>query len=252
MLMMKRIFIALTLTGSLTFTAAAAKKTDTSAKADAADTESSVMIEGVDIPTADILDAGTYSTAFRMYSGGGLMSRLLLGPFRRLNLGVSFDVQHLIGGGDPHMITPAIHLKVRAFDGTDVLPALAIGYDGQGYLYQSSTKRFQDDRRGLYLVGSHEILLPDLEIHAGVNMSEFDDAKAFGFFGSTYRITNAFAFLVEYDNIRNAPTNRVNIGGRFWIIPSFNVDFAARNVGRNGIRGAERILRLNYVGNFPF
>ena len=30
-----------------------------------------------------------------------------------------------------------------------------------------------------------------------------DDAKAYGFIGSTYRITSAFAFLVEYDNIRN-------------------------------------------------
>ena len=206
----------------------------------------------MDTPTADILDAGTYSTSFRLYSEGGLQSRLLVGPFRRVNLGLTFDMQHLIGSGSPHMINPAIEFKVRAFDGTDILPALALGYDGQGYLYQASTKHFLDDRRGLYFVGSHEILLPDLEVHAGVNCPDVEDAKAFGFIGSTYRLTNAFAFLLEYDNIRDAPTNRVNIGGRFWVTPSFNVDLAARNVGRDAVDGAERILRLNYVGNFPF
>ena len=236
--------------------AAWAEKQATSDTAQAVDTDTDVdagtMIEGVDIPTADILDAGTYSTAFRFYSGGGVTSRILLGPLKRLNLGVSFDVQRLIGSGTPHMVTPALHVKIRAFDGTDILPALALGYDGQGMLYQDSTRRFLNKRRGLYLVGSHEFLLPDLELHAGVNFSDVDDAKAYGFVGSTYRITNAFAFLVEYDNIRNGPENRVNIGGRYWIIPSFSVDLAARNVGRNGDRGGERILRLNYVGNFPF
>jgi hypothetical protein len=231
----------------------AASTTTAPAKKTADDAlESSTMIETVDTPTADILDAGTYSTSFRLYSQGGLMSRLLVAPFRRLNMGLSFDVQRLIGSGSPHMITPAIAIKIRAFDGNDILPALALGYEGQGYLYQDSTKHFLDDRRGLYLVGSHEILLPDMELHAGVNVPDVEDAKAFGFIGSTYHITSAFALLVEYDNIRNAPQNRINIGGRFWITPSFNVDLAARNVGRDGVDGAERILRLNYVGNFPF
>ena len=216
------------------------------------ETAAGLMIEAVDIPTADVLDAGTYATTFRFYNQGGVMSRLLLGPFRRVNLGVSFDVQRMIGSGNPHMATPAIYVKIRAFDGTDILPALSLGYDGQGYLYRESTKRFLHERRGLYLVGSHEILLPDLELHAGVNVPDVEDADVFGFFGATYRITSAFAFLVEYDNIRNAPANRVNIGGRFWLMPSFNIDLAARNVGRKGIDGAERILRLNYVGNFPF
>jgi len=250
---MKRFFVVFGVLLTLHGWGLAATKEGQKKSTDAdADTEASTMIESVDIPTADILDAGTYSTSFRFYSEGGLMSRLLIAPFRRINLGLSFDVQRLIGSGDPHMINPAIHLKIRAFDGTDVLPALALGYDGQGYLYQESTKHFLHDRRGLYFVGSHEILLPDLEIHAGVDVPDVEDAKVFGFVGSTYRITSAFAFLLEYDNIRKAPENRVNIGGRFWIMPSFNVDVAARNVGRKGIDGAERIVRLNYVGNFPF
>ena len=35
----------------------------------------SPMVEGVDIPTAYVLNPMTYSTAFRFYNEGGLMSR---------------------------------------------------------------------------------------------------------------------------------------------------------------------------------
>jgi hypothetical protein len=150
------------------------------------------------------------------------------------------------------MIRPSVFFKVRAFDGTDLLPALALGYDNQGYLYQESTKHFLQDEKGLYLVGSHEILLPDFELHAGVNVPDVEDAEVFGFFGATWKIAPAFALLAEYDNLRNGPGNRVNLGGRLWVVPSFNIDLAARNVGRSEVRGAERIVRLNYVAHFPF
>lgn len=215
--------------------------------------DASVMVEAVDVPTSDVLDAGTFATTFRFYNEGGLMSRLALAPFRRVNLGISFDIQRFIGSGDPRIITPDVYFKLRAFDGSDILPALALGYDSQGYLYQRPAKKFLHQERGLYLVMSHEIFLPDLEFHGGVNVPDVDnDAKVYGFLASTFRITNGFALLLEYDNIRNGPENRFNAGGRFWVIPSFNIDIAARNIGRDSLEGAERILRLNYVAKFPF
>jgi hypothetical protein len=227
------------------------KETTESTAAKTRDGEA-VQIEAVDIPTADILDPMTFATAFRFYSEGGIMSRLVLGPFKRLNLGVFFDAQRVIGGDDPHMVTPDIFVKIRFFDGTDIIPALALGYENQGYLYQESTTDFLQDERGLYLVGSHEIFLPDFELHAGMNIPKVDDAELFGFFGATWKIVPSFALLAEYDNIRKAPSSRVNLGGRFWINAAFNVDVAARNVGRGDDRGAERIVRLNYTHKFPF
>jgi hypothetical protein len=210
------------------------------------------QIEGVDIPTADILDPGTFSTNFRFYTDGGITSRLILGPFRRVNLGIFGDAQRVIGGDEPHMIRPSVFFKLRFFDGTDYIPALALGYENQGYLYQESTRDFLHPEKGLYLVGSHEIFLPDMELHAGVNLPEVEDPEVFGFFGMTWKIVPSFALMAEYDNIRDGPENRVNIGGRFWVTPFFNVDVGARNVGRKADRGAERIVRLNYIGNFPF
>src|SRR5262249_16436311 len=57
--------------------------------------EQSPQIEVMDIPTADILDPLTYATAFRFYNEGGLMSRLVIGPLKRVNLGISFDGQRV-------------------------------------------------------------------------------------------------------------------------------------------------------------
>ena len=215
--------------------------------------DQSPQLEAVDIPTAEILDPMTYSTSFRLYNEGGLTSRLILGPFKYVNLGVSFDAQRFIGAGDPHMVAPAIFFKVKPYDGGDFLPAIALGYDNQGMLWQETTKEYMHKGKGFYLVGSHPIFLQNFDVHAGVNIRDFDeDAAVYGFFGTTFKITPNFALLMEYDNIRNGRDNRFNVGGRFWIAPYFNVDLAARNIPHGSERGGERIVRLNYVGRFPF
>lgn len=209
-------------------------------------------VEVVDIPTADVLDPMTYSTTFRFYSEGGLTGRFILGPLKRVNLGISFDAQRVIGGGDPHMVTPAVYFKVKAFDGNDYLPALAAGYDNQGMLWQESTRDYLNPAKDLYFVGSHALFVPNLDLHAGINVNHFDTgAQTYGFFGTSFKFTPSFALLMEYDNIRNGRDNRFNVGGRFWVAPYFNVDFAARNIPHGADRGGERILRLNYVGHFP-
>jgi hypothetical protein len=211
----------------------------------------SPQLEAIDVPTADVLDPATYSTNFRFYSNGGIVSRLIIGPFRRVNFGIMADAQQVIGGSSPHLIRPSLYFKLRVFDGNDVLPALALGYDNEGYIYKDSLRDFQQKAKGLYLVGSHEIFLPNLELHTGVNSSDFDPIQVYGFLGATYRVVDNLTLMAEYDSLRSAPNSRVNLGGRFWVTSYFNVDVASRNVGRGELRGAERIIRLNYVSKFP-
>jgi hypothetical protein len=211
------------------------------------------QIEAVDIPTAEVLDPMTFSTTFRFYNEGGLTSRFLLGPLKRVNLGISFDGQRVIGSGDPHFVTPAVYFKVKAYDGNDYLPAFALGYDNQGMLWQESNHEYMHEGKGIYFVGSHEIFVPNFDLHAGMNVNNLDDdGTLYGFFGTTFKLAPGFALLMEYDNIRNGRDNRFNVGGRFWVAPYFNIDFAARNIPHGSERGGERILRLNYVGHFPF
>src|SRR5258708_876053 len=166
---------------SALWAADAAKTTDENAGAE------SPQREGVDIPPADVLDPATYAATFRFYSEGGIASRLVIGPLKRVNMGITFDAQRVIGYQDPHMIIPKVYFKLRAFDGNDLLPALALGYDNMGYLYQESNREYLQKEKGLYLVGSHEIFIPNFDLHAGVNINEFNNTKVFGFFGATYK-----------------------------------------------------------------
>ena len=92
----------------------------------------SPQLEVIDVPTPDVLDPATYSTNFRLYSDGGIVSRLIIGPFRRVNFGIMADAQKVIGGSAPHLVRPSLYFKLRVFDGNDVLPALALGYDNEG------------------------------------------------------------------------------------------------------------------------
>jgi hypothetical protein len=227
----------------------AAKPVATKAYAD--NDVDSPQLELIDVPTADVLDPATYSTNFRFYSEGGIVSRLVIGPFRRVNFGIMADAQQVIGGSAPHLIRPSLYFKLRAFDGTDILPAIALGYDNEGYLYSNALRDFQQQAKGLYLVASHEIFLPNFDVHAGMNTNEFDPVQLYGFFGVGYRVVDNLTLMAEYDNIRNGEDNRVNLGGRFWVTSYFNVDVASRNVGRGEARGAERIIKLNYVSRFP-
>jgi len=68
------------------------------------------------------------------------MSRFILGPLKRVNLGISFDAQRIVGSGDPHMIRPSVFFKVHFFDGNDYLPALAIGLRQSGFSIRKAPK----------------------------------------------------------------------------------------------------------------
>lgn len=211
----------------------------------------SLNLDVVDVPTAEVREARSYSTDFRLYSGGGILGSLLFGVMRRINVGVAFDVQRVISTSKPNLVRPSFLFKFRFFDGSDFIPALALGYDNRGYLYQEPAKQFLHREKGLYLVGSHEIFLPDMEAHLGVNIFDFDsDSRVFGFLGVHYPVVRSFHLLAEWDHIRNTTDSHVNLGGRYYVTPYFNVDLAARVVGRGEERGEERIVRINYVGKF--
>src|SRR5687768_1531346 len=91
----------------------------------------------IDIPTAETVDHFGYNIAFRFYSGGGLLTKTAFGVFPRLNVGFGLDAENFVGAGTVDVNPPTLNLKVRFYDGKRQLPALAIGYDGQGYFYDN-------------------------------------------------------------------------------------------------------------------
>lgn len=211
----------------------------------------------IDLPTAGVLDHGGFSSRARFFSRGGVAEWLSFGVYPRVNIGGSLSVDELLGTGSPVKVArPELQVKGRVFDGDRVIPAFAVGFDNQGWLYNRVDKRYNQRQRGLYFVGTQEIGVPGLQAHGGMNISDFDSSFVFGFLGTSLNVSDKVLLMAEWDNIRNYRDSRVNMGLRVYITPNFGFDFAGRGIGQggnysNGVsRGAERVVQFKYIGSF--
>lgn len=211
----------------------------------------------VDMPTAAALDVGGFGARSRFFNQGGALQWLAFGVYPRVNLGASLHVDRLLGTDSPVQLTrPELQVKWRFFDGDRLIPAFAMGFDGQGTFYNRPIKRYNHKQRGLYFVGTQEVGLPGLQGHAGLNISDFDSNDIFGFMGLSLNLYDRAKLMWEWDNIQDFFDSRINAGLRFFINPSFHADFAVRAIGHGGTfsngvpRGSERIIQFKYTGHF--
>lgn len=214
----------------------------------------------IDTPTAETLDYYAMETKFRLYSAGGMVSRLNFGVLKMLNIGCSWDVDKLIGREDPEPRPPYLSLKVRVYDGSRTFPAFSIGYDGQGYDYNESSDTYLSKGKGIYFVGDMEVFLDNLQFHLGTNIS-FDEEKnktkanLFGFVGVDYSFVDneekIVTLMTEYDNLfKHADETRLNAGIRMFITPSLNIEFSFRDIASPRKFDTERSISINYQTEF--
>lgn len=211
----------------------------------------------IDMPTAAVLDLGGFATRSRFFSSGGFVDWVGFGVYPRVNLGVSANIERLVGNSSPVQLTrPELQLKARFFDGDRYIPAFAVGFDGQGWLYNRPIKRYNHKQRGVYVIGTQEIGLPGLQAHAGMNVSDFDSNSVFGMIGLSLNLRDKLKLMAEWDAINDVFDSRFNAGVRFYLTPYFNFDVAVRAIGHGGTfsngqpREPERIVQFKYVGNF--
>lgn len=208
------------------------------------------IVELIDLPTADVVDHYGVNVSFRFYSGGGVLTKTAFGVLPRLNVGFGLDAEHFVGQDTVDLNRPTLNMKLRAFDGGRSLPALALGYDGQGYFFNKSTDKYDQREKGLYAVGSGEIVIPGLTLTGGLNIYDFHDDDIYGFTGVQYLHQDLIGLIFEADNLFHRPRySRYNVGGRYFITPSFSLDLAGRDLWAAG-RDPERIIRITYAATF--
>ncbi len=211
-------------------------------------------INVIDIPTAEVVDHYGYNVSFRFGSEGALQTKTSFGVFPRLNLGFGLDGERVLGTEDARLNKPTINIKFRLFDGKKNLPALALGYDGQGYVYNRTSDEYEQREKGLYLVSTSEIFAKDLLLHIGGNIFDFEEGDSVrGFAGLSYTYEQTVGLLFEYDHATEYNERRINFGLRYFVSPVFTVDGIGRNIpdGADGTaRETERIVKLNYTGSF--
>ena len=73
-----------------------------------------------------------------------MLGWLGFGVLQRLNLGASMQADRFIGTESSiKFVRPEIQVKFRFYDGGQYIPALALGYDGQGYFYDRVRKKYR-------------------------------------------------------------------------------------------------------------
>ena len=203
--------------------------------------------EIIDVPTAEPIDYSTYRLGFRLYGGGGILTRATFGVFRNVNLGFAWDIKNIIGTDDVELVPPSIHLKIRFYEGDKKFPAFTVGYDAQGYYWDKKEQLNVEKERGMYLVATREMFTPGLEFSLGGNVNDFRKSVVYGFAGAEYDL-DTVSFLLEYDNLYLEENQRLNAGLRFKITPDLHFELAGKNIGRN--YPAERIIKSNYIARF--
>lgn len=211
-------------------------------------------IEVIDTPTAEVVDHYGYQVSFRFGQDGNIQTKTMFGVLPRLNLGFSLDGEKIIGTENGRLNKPTIDVKFRLFDGKGIIPAFAMGYDGQGYVFNKALDEYEQREKGFYLASTSEIFVPNMFLNMGVNRFDFNKGHSTrGFVGWSYTYEQIVGLMFEWDHLTEYKERRLNYGLKYFITPVFTVDVAGRNIREHPWtqhRVTERIVRLTYNGSF--
>lgn len=219
------------------------------------------IMDLVDVPTTEVNERYSMEMNFRLYSNGGAVSRIVFGVFPQMTIGCSLDIVSLIGTENPRLRQPALFLKLRAFEGSNNIPSVALGYDGQGSHYDSALESYTQKERGLYVVGETEAFVRMLQLYFGTNMNMAKDAngkstaKTYGFLGAAYPAEKSelktVSFCFEMDSLFNdIKDNRYNFGVKLFPVENLNIDFSFKDLFSGRDLPVERLIKIVYNTQF--
>ncbi|NIM02888.1 hypothetical protein GTN66_01880 [bacterium] len=213
------------------------------------------VIDLIDTPTPQITEQGGYNVNFRFYSMendegsniSGLLAGLFFGVLEHMNLGVYLDTENMIGNDDIKLRRPRLFVKFYLFSGTEYFPSIGVGYDDQGYGEYKDGK-YEQRERGFFIVLCKENFLPNLEVCSGINGYDFDKFRVRGFVSLFSKMYENIIPMLEFDNLGGGREVRINIGLRYFITPSLNVEIDGRDIAHT--HGFDRIFRIGYMSAF--
>jgi hypothetical protein len=220
----------------------------------------------VDMPTAGMLAKGTYAIDARFYGNGGLLVGFSAGIFSRLLVGISYGGSGIVGGGDPVMnVAPGFSAKVRIIEEGVVAPAVALGFDSQGYGgYIKELSRYVIKSPGFYgALSKNYNLLGYLSVHGGVNYSleRADGDSDVNFYAGAEKSLGPFAaLLVEYNLGMNDSNQGASGKGRGYLNAALHISpaggltvgFCVKDILKNGRTegGVTRTIKIEFVTPF--
>jgi hypothetical protein len=238
----------------------------------------------IDCNTAGVLSRGCYQLESRVYpngdtatSGSGAMLGITIGVTNRLNIGLSYGGDGIIGRRLP-LFNPHIGalIKYRVFEESYFSPAVAFGYDHQGsggidkayngYVFKSP---------GFFLAASKNyLILTKIQIgfHGGINYSLEEYEKINwpnGYVGVDMGVNEELSMAFEYNlalnqrdpgadstKFANPFKGYFNAGLRWAFTQSLSMEFDLKDLLQNKVTagntplGWDREIKFIYLQHF--
>jgi len=250
-----------------------------------ADDEAFQTLRILDNHTAGMLPRGYFGLDCRTYPdgyaatnatpGSGVTMSLIAGLTDKLNIAIGYGGDGLIGRDTPRF-NPHIGamFKYRIIEESYSWPAVAIGYDHQGFGgIDESYNGYMYKSPGFFIAFSKNYLVftkLQLGLHGGITYSleDYDNIKwPNGYIGTDIALNEDITLATEYDLALNAADwgydtlhyynplrGYLGIAARWNISKSLNVEFAFKDLLESKIDvtghrvGWGRELRLTYIG----
>jgi hypothetical protein len=220
----------------------------------------------VDLPTAGILAKGVYAIDARFYGNGGVLAGFSVGLFGRLDVGISYGGTGIIGNGTPVMNeAPGFLVKVRIIQESVVAPAIALGFDSQGYDgYIKELSRYVVKSPGFFGVLSKNYdFIGFLSVHGGINYSleRADGDRDLNFFAGAEKSLGSFASVsAEYNLGMNDSDEGTSGKGRGYLNAALNfspgsgltIGICVKDFLKNGRtgEGTTRTIKIEFAAPF--
>lgn len=236
-------------------------------------------IELIDTPTGCLLEPSTFNAGMRVFPDGGVLGRLSVGIADRFMFGVTYGGTNIIGKGHADLNkNPGVHFKYFLAEESLTMPAIAIGFDSQGYgKYLETINRVENDTtttvevnrytiksRGFFLVISKNYLFyRNFGVHLGINRSlEGDDGDTDPtiFMGFDLELGNDINLIGEYDfatnddgkNSMHKTKGYLNMALRWTFMERIYVEFDFKDLfnEENGQSKFGREIKIAYLQPF--
>jgi hypothetical protein len=220
----------------------------------------------IDMPTAGLLPRGSYSIEADFFQEGGVMMRLNTGIMSRVNFGISYGANHVVGSEKIRTNPlPGVNIRLRVLDETTVTPALLIGFDSQGKEpYIRNLERYTIKSPGFFIaVSKNYLILGYLSVHGGFNYSLEDEDGSKGpnvYTGIEKSLGSNISLLLEYNLGMNDHRDRavgrgrgyLNTGMRWSFGKGFTVGFDLKDLFKNQERVSvgNRTVNIEFVNYF--
>lgn len=206
-------------------------------------------LEAGDVPTALVLKKYELRSDLKFHAGGGILGKAYLGLFSRFTLGGAVELRNFIGSGDLHLTRDDAQLlaRLQVIKEDDVLPAIAIGWDGPAYE--------RGEAKGLYLAVSKELptSIAFIRFTGGLNSANVETFVASRDLRANFAVTTAYrdvALFTEVDEVLHPLGSRWNAGFSVTLTPiTLGLEFRDLASQRPNTP-VSRLLRISWSGRF--